>query len=250
MNLKPPAQIEIEKNVFEVSINFSHLNIERQEIELSLGYLENKIPKHFSDLIDEIILKLPHLCDIKAGYRITRVTKPEDRYDGLVIENKFFALDKIVTGQIKKAEEAALFVCTIGTGMENLSKKFLAEGDPAMGYLVDAVASSAVESATNALHDFIGYEMEKHGLKITNRYSPGYCNWSVSEQHLLFSLLPPKFCGVTLNESALMNPIKSVSGIIGIGAAVKRKEYICDRCGVKDCTYRAKRDARKKVKTN
>jgi hypothetical protein len=128
--------------------------------------------------------------------------------------------------------------------MEKWSKELLTTGEPAMGYIVDTVASVTVENVTNVLHDFIGSEMNKHGLKITNRYSPGYCNWSVSEQHLLFSLLPPNFCGIMLNDSALMTPIKSVSGIIGIGSRVKRKEYICDKCGVKDCTYRSTRSER------
>jgi hypothetical protein len=38
-----------------------------------------------------------------------------------------------------------------------------------------------------------------------------------------------------------MMPIKSISGIIGVGREVKYREYLCDTCGVKDCTYRSKR---------
>ncbi|MHB8579979.1 MAG: vitamin B12 dependent-methionine synthase activation domain-containing protein [Ignavibacteriaceae bacterium] len=83
--------------------------------------------------------------------------------------------------------------------------------------------------------------MLKRGMKITNRYSPGYCNWNVSEQHLFFSLLPQNFCGITLTESSLMLPVKSISGIIGIGSNVKYSKYFCDKCGVKDCTYRTYR---------
>ena len=246
MNPQLPVQTEIEKNVFEVAINLSHLNVNHHEVGLTLGYEKNKIPTHFADIINEIISNLPERCDIKAGYRLAEIEKSKDRKDGLVIGNNFFKMDKIVTGQIKNSESAALFICTIGAEMENLSRKFMTEGDPAMGFLVDTVASVTVEYVTDVLHDFIGYKMEERGLKITNRYSPGYCNWSVSEQHLLFSMLPKNFCGITLSESALMHPIKSVSGVIGIGAGVKRKEYICDRCGVRDCTYRSKRSVKNK----
>ena len=91
------------------------------------------------------------------------------------------------------------------------------------------------------MHDLLGRQMDEFGLKITNRYSPGYCNWPVSDQQILFLLLPEKFCGVTLTGSSLMIPIKSVSGVIGIGASVKMKEYTCDTCGMKDCTYRSTR---------
>jgi hypothetical protein len=234
-------QTEIQKDIYEVTIKFSDLIIDKSEIELTLGYKKNLIPQHFSSLIDDILKELQSKCDIKAGYRILGIKRALDRNDGLLIENVFFGMDKIVTRQINKSEWVALFVATIGSEMENWSKQLLIDGDPVMGYLVNIIASSTVENVTNYLHDYIEKEMSKKGLNITNRYSPGYCNWSVSEQHLLFSFLPDGFCGITLTESALMIPIKSVSGVIGIGEKVKRKDYLCDKCGHKDCTYRAKR---------
>ena len=236
-----PRQTEIQKDLFELTIDFNDLKIDRREIESTIGYRENKIPEHFSEFVGEIIKELPTRCIIRAGYRILEIKKSDYRIGGLTIADIFFKTDKIVTGQIKKSEWIVLFVCTIGSEMEKWSKQLLINGDPVMGYLVDMIASLTVESVTDYLHDYIGELMHKKGLKITNRYSPGYCNWPVSEQHLLFSLLPPNFCGITLTESALMVPIKSISGIISVGHQVKRKEYICEKCGVKDCTYRAKR---------
>jgi hypothetical protein len=115
-----------------------------------------------------------------------------------------------------------------------------------LSYIVDTIASVTEEQTTDVLHDHVGKQMQMQGLKITNRYSPGYCDWSVSEQHLLFSFFPVNFCGITLTESALMVPLKSVSGIIGIGKTVKRVDYSCDSCGLKDCTYRAIRVAQTK----
>lgn len=234
-------ETEIERDVFEVSMEFDDLTLERTEIELSLGYSDGAIPVHFAGMIDEALLQLPRKCEIRAGYRVLDVERPAERLDGLVVGGKFFKMDKIVTGQLKKASSAALFVCTIGPAMEEWSRLLLRGEDPALGYIADVTASAAAEAVTNLLHDHIGERMLSRGLKITNRYSPGYCNWSVSEQHLVFSLFPDNFCGVTLSESALMHPIKSVSGIIGVGPDVAWKDYICDRCGVKDCTYRATR---------
>ncbi len=236
-------EIEIEKDVFEVQIEHGNMPIERTEIELTLGYPDGEIPVHFGGMIDEALLQLQKRCEVRAGYRLLDAERPAGRYDGLVIGGAFFKMDKIVTSQLKKASKAALFVCTIGSNMEEWSKHLLKHGDPALGYIADVTASAAAEAVTNLLHDHIGERMLSRGLKITNRYSPGYCNWSVAEQHLLFSLLPDKFCGVTLSESALMSPIKSVSGIVGVGRDVEWKDYICDRCGVKDCTYRSTRSA-------
>lgn len=235
------VQKEIEHDTYKVEIKVDDIKVQRSEIELNLGYSENTIPLYFSDMIDDVLSKLPGLCEIQAGYRVVNVVKPTGRNDGLNVNGIFFNLNKIVTGQLKKSTQAALFLCTIGDKMEKWSKELLKEGDPTKSYIVDAVASATVENVTDVLHDYIGKKMSEKGLNVTNRYSPGYCLWSVSEQHLLFSLLPENFCGVKLNESALMHPIKSVSGIIGIGKEVKWREYMCDRCGVKDCTYRQKR---------
>jgi hypothetical protein len=240
------SQKEIEKNVFEVTINLSVLKPDKKEIELSLGYSEGTIPKHFSELIDGIISQLPSKCKIKAGYCILENDSKEIKKDGLLISGKFFKMDKIVTHQLKNAESVTFFMCTIGPEMERWSKKTLEKGDPAAAYLIDTVASNTVENIADILHDFISKEMDKKGLKVTNRYSPGYCDWSVSEQQMLFSFFPHNFCGITLTESSLMLPIKSISGAIGIGKYVKWKEYLCDKCGIKDCTYRSKRSSRKK----
>jgi hypothetical protein len=79
-------------------------------------------------------------------------------------------------------------------------------------------------------------------MKITNRYSPGYCDWNVGEQHKLFSFFPDNYCGIRLTPSALMDPVKSVSGIIGIGENVKRNDYTCRVCDMKDCIYRRSRE--------
>ncbi len=195
-------------------------------------------------MIENILSQLPKYCKLKAGYRLLNVRNSENRNDGLFAGGKFFNLQNNITKQLKKSERVALFVCTIGPAMENWAKKLFVDGDAALSYLIDTVASITVDQATDVLHDYIEKRMKMYGLKITNRFSPGYCDWSVSEQHLLFSFLPANFCGITLTESSLMVPIKSVSGIIGIGKTVKRVDYSCDICGMKDCRYRVIRFAK------
>lgn len=69
--------------------------------------------------------------------------------------------------------------------------------------------------------------MASEGMVTTNRFNPGYCGWDVTEQHKLFSLMADNYCGIRLTESALMDPVKSGSGFIGIGKSVKRVPYTC-----------------------
>jgi len=233
----------MDNNIFEIKINPENVIIDLKDIRFILGYSEAKMPAHFEEMINEIILQVPQKCNIRAGYIILK-TEKSDRKDGLSIGGVFFNTDKIVAAEFKEADEAALFVCSIGSAMEKWSKELMFSGDAIRGYFVDIVASAAAETVANILHDQIKKQMLQNGSKVTNRYSPGYCNWAVSEQHLLFSLLPDNFCGVTLSESALMAPIKSVSGIIGIGSKVKFNDYLCDGCNQKNCTYRSKRSVK------
>lgn len=231
---------EIGKKTYEVKINHEDVKIDLKDIRFILGYSEAKMPAHFEEMINEIISQVPQKCNIRAGYKILNIEK-NNRKDDLLIGGVFFKTDRIVASELKESDEAALFVCSIGSAMEKWSKELMFSGDAIRGYFVDVVASSAMEAVANILHDQIKKHMSNKGLNVTNRYSPGYCNWAVSEQHLLFSLLPKNFCGVSLTESALMTPIKSVSGIIGIGSKVKFRDYLCDGCNQKNCTYRSKR---------
>ncbi len=232
------SAIKIEKEAVEVKISFEDLLIDKNEIGISLGYSAGKTPSYFMNMVDDVVKKLSSLCQPKAGYKIFDIDKSIIKPYGIYIENAFYKMEKIITSQIKKSDKVAVFVCTIGPAMEMWSKELFKQGDSILGYIVDTVASAAVESTADYLHNQIENSVQEEEMKITNRYSPGYCNWSVSDQHLLFSLLPKNFCGISLTGSALMMPVKSVSGIIGIGKNVKRMKYICGKCTVPNCAYR------------
>ncbi len=236
--------IRSEGDLFEVEIPFDELPVEKDAVGGILGYREGGIPDHFEEIIDYIIRQLSAWGKIRGGFRILGCERRTYEYDGMTIGGAFFSTHRIVTRALKKSEKAVLFVCSLTPNIEAWPSESNNKNDAVVQYLIDAISSVAVEKATDFLHDAIGGEMQQQGLKITNRYSPGYCLWPVSDQHILFSLLPPGFCGVTLTESALMMPIKSVSGVIGAGHDVVFAEYLCDVCGVKECLHRASRLAR------
>jgi hypothetical protein len=236
-------EIEIKENLFEVKVDFEKLDIDLKNVELDLGYTGIEMPVYFKEILEKVISKTPAKCSVRAGYGIFNSEIPTTSSSRIIVNNVLFETGKIVTSQLKYSEKVIVFTCTIGKKMETWAKKNMTEGNPVMGYFIDVVASLIVETAANVLHQHIGSKMLREKFNITNRYSPGYCNWSVAEQQKLFSLLPKEFCGIRLTDSALMIPIKSVSGIIGVGKGVKMQKYLCDKCNAKDCTYRSKRPA-------
>lgn len=64
-----------EKDIFEVARDFDDLDISRNEIECSLGYLDNKIPVHFGAIVNDILLQQPKRCKTRAGYHFLGTEK-------------------------------------------------------------------------------------------------------------------------------------------------------------------------------
>jgi cobalamin-dependent methionine synthase I len=154
------------------------------------------------------------------------------------IEGTRFHTGKIIRNMLRNAKEYAFFVATAGTGPETLSRELIRNGQFPEGFIADIVASGIVDSVASLVHNHIRDIAESEGLRITNRYSPGYCSWDVSEQQKLFRLIPEGSCGIRLSESSLMSPIKSISGIIGIGPSVVYRDYTCEICTMTECVYR------------
>src|SRR5450759_3682893 len=73
-------------------------------------------------------------------------------------------------------------------------------------------------------------------------YSPGYCGWHVSGQRALFGFLRPEEIGITLNWSCLMQPLKSISGVLVVGPGHIHRFHptysFCERCQEKQCRDR------------
>jgi hypothetical protein len=222
------------------SFSFNDIKIETKLIETMMGY-RHGAPEPFHSCIDETLRVVPEYCDIKGGYLIFDQIFINQTDKSIKIGNQFFFPKNIIIKQLKEVQSVAVFICTAGKKIGEWSKELMDAGDLIKGYVVDVIGSSIVETAMDLIHAELEGKMKKTGLGITNRYSPGYCGWDVVEQQKLFSLLPPGFCGVSLSASSLMTPIKSISGIIGIGMNAKRKTYTCNLCDDKNCLYRNKK---------
>jgi len=203
-----------------------------------MGYTPGTAPEPVTILTGEVSEELLPLGEVRAEYRLIKNIRfyPEEKI--IEAEGVVFAVKPIIFNQLKDAEEVALFICTAGPEIGVRSRRSMKEGDLLRGYIYDVIGSEVVESAADRMQSELQAAAAERGKTITNRFSPGYCGWDVAEQHKLFSFFRDNFCGITLTESALMNPVKSVSGIIGIGRDVKFAPYQCHRCEDNNCIYR------------
>jgi hypothetical protein len=221
---------------FEFS--FEELQISTTDIEQMLGYDPGFSPMPITETINNVMKDAASHSSIKGGYLIFNNIVLNKENHTLTVRDMVFDIQKNVCQNIRHSTQIAFFLCTAGKGVSDWSKSLMDDGQILKGYIVDVLGTIIVESAVIRIHIHLKKAMEEADLNITNRYSPGYCEWNVLERYKLFSFFPEKFCSVTLSENGLMNPPKSVGGIIGIGERVKFNPYDCGLCKMKNCMYR------------
>ena len=221
--------------------NFDELNISGDILPPLMGYDDPAmIPDPVLESVTELMKQGPEICNIRGGYVLTDEITVDSQNNTVHSHGQRFDTKKIVTSQLRNSEFAAWFVCTAGEEISHYTRQLMDEGDLIKGYVVDVLANVVVEAAMDRIQSNLKTEIEKSGLKITNRYSPGYCDWDIAEQKKLFTIFPENYLDIALSESCLMIPVKSVSGVIGIGKEVKFNNYTCHLCSDKNCLYRNK----------
>ena len=120
---------------------------------------------------------------------------------------------------IPNADGLVLFTATVGGPVTARIRELFDRNEPALAAMLDSVASAAADRLVELLGPR-GFAAASAGAGTGRRvlaYSPGYCGWHVSGQRALFGRLKPEEIGVTLNASCLMEPLKSVSGVLVAG---------------------------------
>lgn len=222
----------------EYSFNFSDLTIDLESLKRILGFAEEPLPDPFDVYLAEALDFASKSSEVKASCILTENVQLDASQGSVSVGDKTFLVGKTVCKELRGSEKLIFFVCTAGPSLGEKSHELLMGEDPAKGYIYDQVGTFVVEAAGERLQKLLKQEVLLAGEQITNRYSPGYCHWSVGDQHLLFSIFEGNPCGVTLTESALMYPVKSISGLMGVGKKVNFREYPCALCLSLNCIYR------------
>jgi hypothetical protein len=145
-----------------------------------------------------------------------------------------------------RAEHLALFAVTLGQGIGDALARLFAAEDFALAYTLDAMASVAADGAAEIAERRFAADLRARSWAPADgavlRYSPGYCGWDVTGQRRLFAALQPERIGLTLTDSCLMRPLKSVSGVLIAGPRTIHRfppTYdFCDRCETRTCRSR------------
>jgi len=146
-----------------------------------------------------------------------------------------------VAKTFRNSSAAYVFVATVGEKVDRKIHELMKKNSVSDASILDAIASAAVEKTLDQFQSSVDRELARLNLTSTIRFSPGYCDWNIKEQHKIFKSIDARTIGVTLTPSALMHPRKSVSGVFGVTAAGetdKRQINPCLLCAKKDCNTR------------
>lgn len=160
------------------------------------------------DIYDRCLEEYKKAALFKAVYRKTSVTfygEKGIRFDFGEIESA--DLRKNLEG----CRSAFIFAATSGSAVDRLIMKET-RLSAAYGMVTDCIASSGIEAFCDKINDEL-----KEGRSLKPRYSPGYGDVSLTCQNDILSFVDAyRKIGLTLTETYLMTPIKSVTAIVGI----------------------------------
>ena len=209
-----------------------------EEVHRHLGYPAHAAPKA------QIAARMEAIAEAAAG-----ALRPRGVYAVYAVNAQ--ALRRIEVGGavirgdvarfVGTVDRIAVVVATAGAGISELAERYGRDGDSLGACIVDAIWSWAAEAAADAVTDRLR-AYAGPGEAVTLSYSPGYCGMAIAQQRVLFGLVDAEAVGITLLPSMFMQPLKSVSGIVGLGPMVEPSAVApvspCDACGRIGCHMR------------
>ncbi len=177
---------------------------------------KNEIKRYLS------ICKSDTQCDELISWGITKtyeVAKPRAVYfeDKIaILDNEIrFSFDTVESKNLSKnlcgCQKAYVFCATLGIEVDRLIQRY-AKIEPSKSVVLNSVASALIEEFCDYINNLL-----KEKSVLCPRFSAGYGDFSITHQKkILDALDASKKLGVSLTESYMMTPTKTVTAVVGI----------------------------------
>jgi hypothetical protein len=215
------------------------VGVDRRSVYRYLGYgSESEPPPMISSLIDEYMENAHDLIEPSYSYVIRDVLLFQD--SRVLIEGPVVFQSEIVARLLGQCRSVAVLVATIGSGIEDMAYDLSRGGLVLQASVLDAIGSATVENVADFVQRAIAERVSADGYVTSRRFSPGYCDWDIGQQLMVFRAVDRDSTEVELTDDCLMVPRKSLSGIVGIGRSeAEVRDYDpCKTCDKQDCVGR------------
>ncbi|MBR1861335.1 MAG: hypothetical protein IJ796_05700 [Lachnospiraceae bacterium] len=176
------------------------------------SYIEVPTDEELAKRLDEVV----KLTEGNLTYRISYVCAKVDRgTDGYPVL-PFGQHSSNLKTNLENCRGVIIFAATVGAGIDRLIRRY-ERTQVATGLLLQGIGAERVESMVDAFNEDVKRIAGELEMKAHPRYSPGYGDLPITVQPDILKLVDAeRRLGITLNESYLMSPSKSVTAIIGI----------------------------------
>jgi len=216
-----------------IKLSFSDLNITANTVFRELKYNKESVPEEFAEATTKELIFAKENFEGKVQFLIT---SDFDLGLNLRILNQSFKIGNELLDFLGNSELIILFLATAGEKISLRSDELNKSGNVLEAYANDVIGNIIVEKTADYLLNHL--KKQYPAKATTNRYSPGNCGWEHMNQEGFFSLFPKVDIGMSINKMGMMNPLKSINGIIGIGKNTIYKSNTCVDCPSENCLYR------------
>ena len=155
-------------------------------------------------------------------------------------------INSVISSVLKKSRNLSLYAFTLGSLISDTISDLFDRNEIALGSMLDSIASAAADRGGSYGEYYFLEHLKELGVATPDTrvlmYSPGYCGWEITGQKKLFRYLKPGKIGISLSESSLMIPLKSISGVLISGKKeihfIKEDFEFCKTCIGKNCRER------------
>jgi hypothetical protein len=211
--------------------------IDRREALRYMGYRGQKLDSETERLLEECIDEVLSLSKNSYVYDIFDIERSEE---GMYLKGtKLFLKGEAIKGHLSKACKCAVMAVTLGLEVERRIALYT-RTELTKGLVFDACAAAAVESLCELVQNEIKNKAESMGFDITARFSPGYGDFPIELQKEIINVLKAyERIGLSVNESSVMIPRKSVTAVIGLQQeSCESQSSSCGCCEDIYCKYR------------
>lgn len=201
-----------------------------------LGYGKNTADERTRIMIKNAFTEVEKVSGPKS---ICRVFAVEQSADEIIKIEKMEITSRSLSRNLKGCTKAVLFGATLGSGVDRLIRR-TSLTDMSRAVIQQACAAAFLEEYCDEKQLEIGRKMEKEGLYLRPRFSPGYGDFDIHYQEPIMRMLDcAKNIGLTITDSYMMTPTKSVTAVIGASPVKERCPVAgCEACSKTDCEYR------------
>lgn len=165
-------------------------------------------------LLRECLDEAREKASYKVCYREFPIKKEGDILDLGFVKTSSSRLQKNLSG----CDRIVLFAATVGLEFDRLVARY-ATVSPVKALLFQAIGTERIESLCNAFEQDLAAQKFAEGSSLRPRFSPGYGDLPLELQREIFTVLDcPRKIGLSLNQSLLMSPTKSVTALIGLSS--------------------------------